>query len=367
MVRMYNCHMLLDTGFEKNLLENLSTAVVVLDKDLRISYVNHAAQAFLEQSQNRLLAFPIQQFLQHSSIDYSRLKETLDSGDGFSDSEVQLSFTDGRYLLADITVNALESSSGEPILLLEIKKIDQQKRISQESQQWAQQQAARDLIRGLAHEIKNPLGGIRGAAQLLEKELDSEEKREFTQMIVEQSDRLRKLVDKLLGPNSLPNQDWHNVHRVLEQVRTLVNIETDYSVEINRDYDPSIPDLWIDSDMMQQAVLNIVRNSIQAIQECDRPGRIDIFTRIERQMTIHGARHPLVAQIKIIDNGPGIPEEIKDTLFYPMVTGKQDGTGLGLSIAQQLVDYHKGKIEVDSWPGHTEFTLYIPISKKEPN
>ncbi len=359
--------MLLNTGFEKNLLENLSTAILVLDEELRIAYVNHAAQAFLEQSHNRLLAFPIQQFLLHSSIDFNRLKETLTSGDGFSDSEVQLAFTDGRYLSADVTVNAIEQTTGERLLLLEIKKIDQQKRISQESQQWAQQQAARELIRGLAHEIKNPLGGIRGAAQLLEKELDSLEKKEFTQMIVEQSDRLRKLVDRLLGPNSLPNQDWCNVHKVLEQVRTLVSIESDYSVEIVRDYDPSIPDLWIDSDMMQQAVLNIVRNSVQAIQDEDKPGRIDIFTRIERQMTIHGVRHPLVAQIKIIDNGPGIPDEIKDTLFYPMVTGKKDGTGLGLSIAQQLVDYHKGKIEVESWPGHTEFTLYIPISKKEAN
>lgn len=365
MVRVYNWFMLLNTGAEKLLLENLSTAIMVLDSNLRISYVNHAAQAFLEQSHNRLLAFPLRQFLQHASIDLKRLEQTLESGEGFSDSEVQLAFVDGRYLLADITVTCVEQSN-ERALLLEIRKIDQQKRISQESQQWAQQQAARDLIRGLAHEIKNPLGGIRGAAQLLEKELGDPGKEEFTQMIIEQSDRLRKLVDRLLGPNALPHQDWQNVHRVLEKVRSLVSVETDYAIEIIRDYDPSIPDIWIDADMMLQAILNIVRNSIQAIQEGGKPGKIELSTRIERRMTIHGERYPLVAQIKIVDNGPGIPEGIKDTLFYPMVTGKKDGTGLGLSIAQQLVDHHKGKIEVESWPGHTEFTLYIPIDKKEP-
>lgn len=357
--------MLLNTGSEKLLLENLSTALLVLDAKLRITYVNHAAQAFLEQSHNRLLAFPLGQFLQNASIDLQRLEETLRTGEGFSDSEVQVAFVDGRYLLADVTVTCIDQS-GARALLLEIRKIDQQKRISQESQQWAQQQAARDLIRGLAHEIKNPLGGIRGAAQLLEKELDGEDKKEFTQMIIEQSDRLRKLVDRLLGPNALPNQHWQNVHRVMEKVRSLVGVETDYAIEIFRDYDPSIPDLWIDADMMLQAILNIVRNSVQAIQETDIKGRIELSTRIERRMTIHGKLYPLVAQIKIVDNGPGIPEGIKDTLFYPMVTGKKDGTGLGLSIAQQLVDHHKGKIEVDSWPGHTEFTLYIPIDKKEP-
>lgn len=362
---MYNATMIINIGLDKNLLDNLSTSIVVVDAQLKIVYVNHSAQAMLEHSINQLLAFPVQQFISESSIDFQRLKDTLSSGDGFSDSEVHMAFNDGRYILADVTVTSFELD-GQKALLIEVKKIDQQNRISKESQRWAQQQAARDLVRGLAHEIKNPLGGIRGAAQLLEKQLQSPDTVEFTQMIIEQSDRLRTLVDRLLGPNSRPTFNWHNVHQVLEKVRALVEFDDSHNFTVIRDYDPSIPDMWLDEDMIQQAVLNITRNSIQALSEKEGKGKIEIITRIERQMTIHGERFPLVAFIKIIDNGPGIPEEIRDTIFYPMVTGKQHGTGLGLSIAQTLIGHHRGKIDVESWPGHTEFIIYLPIDKKEP-
>lgn len=357
--------MLINFGLDKNLLDNLSTSVVVVDAQLKIIYVNHSAQAMMEQSINQLLAFPIQQFISESSMDFTRLSETISTNDGFSDSEVHLAFNDGRYILADLTVTSIELD-GQNALLIEIKKIDQQNRISKESQRYAQQQAARDLVRGLAHEIKNPLGGIRGAAQLLEKQLQSPDTVEFTQMIIEQSDRLRTLVDRLLGPNSRPTFGWYNVHEILEKVRALVEFDESHDFALVRDYDPSIPDMWLDQDMIQQAVLNITRNSIQALSEVDGQGKIEIITRIERQMTIHGVRFPLVAVVKIIDNGPGVPKEIRDTIFYPMVTGKQHGTGLGLSIAQTLIGHHRGKIDVESWPGHTEFIIYLPIDKKEP-
>lgn len=356
--------MLFNRGLE-NLLDNLSTAILVVDEQLHIVYANLSAQTLLEQSLNQLLGLPFREYLNNPNLDFSRFRQTLESGEGFSDNEVQLLFGDGRYATADISVSCFEQE-GTRVLSVEIKKIDQQKRISQESQQWAQQQAARDLIRGLAHEIKNPLGGIRGAAQLLEKELDNPELHEFTQMVIDQSDRLRNLVDRLLGPNSPPNFKWHNVHQVLEKVRTLVALDSSHNVEVVRDYDPSIPDMWLDEDMIQQAVLNIVRNSLQALHEHSENGQITLITRIERQMTIHGVRYPLAAQIRIVDNGPGIPDNLKDTLFYPMVTSKQDGNGLGLSISQTLIDHHRGKIEVESWPGHTEFILYLPIDKKEP-
>ncbi len=346
------------------MLESLTTAVMVVDKHLRFSYANLAAQSILERSNKQLIGAELNQFIEHSSLAFSRMQLALETAQGFSDSEVLLSFSDGRHAMVDVSVNSItwEDSSA---LLVEIKLIDQQKRISQESQQWAQQQAARELIRGLAHEIKNPLGGVRGAAQLLEKTLPDESMKEFTQVIIEQSDRLSNLVDRLLGPNSPPNFQWHNVHRVLEKICTLVTLDAAHNFEVIRDYDPSIPDIWLDQDMLQQAVLNIVRNSIQALEEHKVQGQITVVSRIKRQRTIHGVQHPLVAQIKIIDNGPGIPPEIKDTLFYPMVTSKQNGTGLGLSIAQTLVDHHRGKIEVESWPGHTEFKIYLPIDKKE--
>ncbi|GAB3013995.1 nitrogen regulation protein NR(II) [Bowmanella dokdonensis] len=344
------------------LIGNLSIALLLLDESLRVQFANPAAESFFEQSRNQLEGQELRRLFLQSSLETERLRSALEFRQSFSDSEVQVTFADGRHSLAEITVTSLEQQ-GSPRLLVEFKKIDNLRRISQENQQWAQQQAARDLVRGLAHEIKNPLGGLRGAAQLLEKQLKEPELQEFTRLIIEQADRLRNLVDRLLGPNKPPNFQWHNLHRVLEKIRTLLSLDEIAEVELVRDYDPSIPDLWIDDEKIQQAVLNIARNAVQVLEG---KGVIRFITRIERQVTIHGKRYPLCAQIRIIDDGPGIPERLKDTLFYPMVTGKQDGTGLGLSIAQNLIDHHRGKIEVESWPGHTEFTIYLPIDKKEP-
>ena len=349
----------------ENVLDNLSAAVILLDGELNVRQANHAAQAMLERSLNLLLGCSIDQLITHSSLDFARFKHSMQHGEGYSDSDVQLTFSDGRHTQADVTVTCLNDTLGLR-LLLEIRLIKRQKKISQETQQWAQQQAARELVRGLAHEIKNPLGGIRGAAQLLEKKLPSKELREFTSMIIEQSDRLTTLVDRLLGPNSRPNFQWHNIHQILEKVCTLISLDLSHNITIVRDYDPSIPDMHLDQDMLQQASLNIVRNAVQALTEHKQAqGEIKIITRIERQVTIHGVRFPLCVKIQVIDNGPGVPIKLKDTLFYPMVTGKKQGTGLGLSIAQTLIDHHRGKIEVETWPGHTEFVLYLPIDKKE--
>ena len=348
----------------EHLLNSLNTALVMVDSQLIIVYANHAGEALFETGTKRLCGHPLEDFFIPSTIETSRLQAAIRRGEDFTENEIRLSFRDGRNVMVDLTVTNIQTSNGAR-LLFEVKKIDQQKRISRENLQNAQHYAARELVRGLAHEIKNPLGGIRGAAQLLEKEL-SEEHKEFTQMIIEQSDRLRSLVDRLLGPNSLPNLQWCNVHEALEQVRNLMRVDSDTPITIIRDYDPSIPQLLIDSDMIQQAVLNIVRNSIQALTESNTPDpQIRLVTRVERQMTIQTQRHPLVAKITIIDNGPGIPTEIKDTLFYPMVSSKQNGSGLGLSISQTLINHHGGKIDVESHPGHTEFVIYIPIKSKE--
>lgn len=349
----------------QNLLDNLNTALVVIDPDLHIVYANHAGQALFETGTKQLYGHPLYDFFIPGAIDKTRLRAAIRRGEDFTENEVRLIFKEERVVLADLTVTNLRTEVG-PRLLFEVKKIDQQKRISRENQQYAQHFAARELVRGLAHEIKNPLGGIRGAAQLLEKELASDDQKEFTQMIIEQSDRLRNLVDRLLGPNSLPRFKSCNLHQALEKVRSLVNADTSRAISIVRDYDPSIPDVCIDQEMIQQAVLNIVRNGVQALHESRTPfPQIKLVTRVERQMTIHGKRHPLVAVLKIIDNGPGIPAEIRDTLFYPMVSTKDNGSGLGLSIAQTLINHHDGKIDVDSRPGHTEFLLYLPIDRKE--
>ena len=346
------------------LINSLNTALVMVDSKLVIVYANHAGEALFETGRKQLVGHPLPEFFLPGTIETTRLKAAIRKGEDFTENEIKLAFRDNRYVSADLTVTNIQID-GAPRLLFEVKKIDQQKRISRENLQNAQHYAARELVRGLAHEIKNPLGGIRGAAQLLEKEL-SDEHKEFTRMIIEQSDRLRSLVDRLLGPNSLPRFEWSNVHQALEKVRSLMRVDSENPITMVRDYDPSIPPLMLDPDMIQQAVLNIVRNSVQALHESNTPHpEIRLVTRIERQMTIQTKRHPLVAKIKIVDNGPGIPAEIKDTLFYPMVTSKQNGSGLGLSISQTLINHHGGKIDVDSYPGHTEFVIYIPINRKE--
>jgi two-component system nitrogen regulation sensor histidine kinase GlnL len=250
-------------------------------------------------------------------------------------------------------------------MVLEVRQIDKQRKITQETQQHAQQQAAKELVRGLAHEIKNPLGGIRGAAQLLQKELATDDQKEFTQMIIEQSDRLRNLVDRLLGPNSVPQKRWQNIHEVIEKVRSVIDVDVSHNIDVRRDYDPSLPDLMIDQDMIQQVLLNIARNSMQALKSAQTDnGQITFRTRIERQIVIQQKQYPIVLVISIIDNGPGIPPALKDTLFYPMVTSKSNGSGLGLSIAQTLAEHHNGKIDVESFVGHTEFKIYLPITKR---
>lgn len=345
------------------LTDNLNTAVVVINEQFNIVYCNFAGQRLFERSLNQIINSDLRDYFFNRVIEEERLLKALHSGEEFTENEVQLCFKDKRYVLVDLTVTGYASDESS-YLIFEVRCIDNQKRISKENLQHAQQNAARELIRGLAHEIKNPLGGIRGAAQLLGKTLINVEHNEYTEMIIEQADRLRNLVDRLLGPNTLPQFALANLHQALEQVRTLVSADAQYPVLVTRDYDPSIPDLMIDSEMIQQAVLNIVRNAQQAMHEAKTPDpEITICTRIERQMMIHGKHFSLCAQVKITDNGPGIPKALQDTLFYPMITSKREGSGLGLSISQTLIDHHDGKIEVDSHNGFTEFTIYIPIKQ----
>jgi two-component system nitrogen regulation sensor histidine kinase GlnL len=342
----------------------LKTVVIIMDEHFDILYVNDAALALLETGLKQIHDRKFYEFFIEDGIERATFEDALRNREDFSETEVQLCFKDGRCVLTDITATCFDIDD-QRLMLLEIRQIDKQKKITQETQQHAQQQAARELVRGLAHEIKNPLGGIRGAAQLLEKELTNPNHKEFTQMIVDQSDRLRSLVDRLLGPNSLPQLKWVNIHEIIEKVRSVIELDISHNIAFARDYDVSIPDMYVDPDMVQQALLNIARNSMQALMSSETPEAcITLKTRIERQSVIKGKRHGLCALISIIDNGPGIPRELKDTVFYPMVTSKQNGNGLGLSIAQTLTDHHNGKIDVESYPGYTEFTLYLPIEKR---
>jgi two-component system nitrogen regulation sensor histidine kinase GlnL len=336
------------------ILNSLINSILVLDNTLAVHYANPAAQQLLSQSSRKLFGTPLPELLGYFSLNIDLMRESLNEGHGFTDNEVTL-VVDGRAHILSLTVQRLP----EGYFLMELAPMDNQRRLSQEQIQHAQQVAARDLVRGLAHEIKNPLGGLRGAAQLLAKALPDPSLLEYTKVIIEQADRLRNLVDRLLGPQQPGMHVTQSIHQVAERVYQLVALEKPDNVTLLRDYDPSLPELAHDPDQMEQVLLNITRNSLQALGE--NGGTITIRTRTAFQLTLQGVRYRLAARIDIEDDGPGVPAALQDTLFYPMVSGREGGTGLGLSIARSLVDQNSGKIEFNSWPGHTEFSVYLPI------
>jgi len=346
-------------SYQQSLANQLVTAVIILNEKLTIVYVNPAAEALLNRSLYRLYATESEVIFANTSINNARLQQLLTTGQEFTDNEIVIELNENHRFTAEITASSVEFERA-PHVLLELKQIDQQKQISLEVFQYQQWLAARDLIKGLAHEIKNPLGGLRGAAQLLSKELNDEQQ-EYTSMIIEQADRLTNLVDRLLGPNQLPQIQAHNIHGILEKVCQLISYSNEQNINLLRDYDPSLPAVECDQEKLQQAVLNIVNNAIQAI---DKKHNITLRTRIASNKTIHGKRIKLAVQISVIDNGPGIPSTIQDTLFYPMVSGRANGTGLGLSISQTLINQHHGKLSCHSRPGHTEFTILLPLIQK---
>ncbi|MEI6895143.1 MAG: nitrogen regulation protein NR(II) [Colwellia sp.] len=348
--------------YQQSLANQLVTAVIILNEDLAIVYANSAAEALLNKSLYRLYNTDSEIIFANTSINASRLEQLLATGQEFTDSDILIKLSESHRFTAEVTASSVEFNKS-PHVLLELKQIDQQKKISLEVFQHQQWLAARDLIKGLAHEIKNPLGGLRGAAQLLSKVV-SNEQQEYTSMIIEQADRLTNLVDRLLGPNQLPQIQAQNIHGILEKVCQLVSYSNEQKIHLIRDYDPSIPPVECDQEKLQQAVLNIVNNAIQAISDTDT---ITLKTRIASNTTINGKRIKLAVLISIIDNGPGIPNHIQDTLFYPMVSGRSNGTGLGLSISQTLINQHQGKLSCHSRLGYTEFTILLPLKQQPLN
>ncbi len=249
-------------------------------------------------------------------------------------------------------------------LVVELLPLEQQARQEREERLIDQAQANKELIRNLAHEIKNPLGGIRGAAQLLQMELDSRELIEYTQVIIHEADRLQSLVDRLLAPHRRAQVVGDvNIHEVCERVRALIVAEFPKGLKVVRDYDTSIPEFRGDREQLIQAVLNIAHNASHALRERIEQGDAQIVfrTRVARQVTFGKQRYRLALELHVIDNGPGVPEEIKDRIFYPLVSGRDGGSGLGLTLAQTFVQQHHGLIECDSEPGRTDFKMLIPL------
>lgn len=338
----------------------LSTAVIVLDKSLLIMHMNIAAENLFSQSRERILRKPYT-FLFSNNMVKDHLQSVLNNHESQVLRGCDLKGTSHQDITVDCVANPFFKSGKFIGIVLELYRIDYQLRIAREEQLLAQQKATQMLVRGMAHEIKNPLGGLRGAAQLLDSELQSDELKEYTHIIISEADRLQNLVDRMLGSRQPTKNESVNIHEVLERVRKLIKADIPAAVNLRFDYDPSIPELNADKDNLIQIIFNIAGNALKAVGDS---GNIVFKTRVLRNFTINQKQHRLALKLEIIDDGKGVPEDIRDKLFYPMISGSAQGTGLGLSIAQSLANRHHGVIEFKSKPGKTKFILLLPITQQ---
>lgn len=346
-------------GLARCMLENLTTGVLLFDAGLRLLAMNPAAEVLLGLSAGKLVGAEAAGIFGAAEEAGAEFVQGLASGLPFTKRELHLRLGSGHAVLVDCTVTPVEDAAVEGAVLIELVQVDQHKRITHDEQMAAQGESVRALLRGLAHEIRNPLSGLRGAAQLLEQEVHDAGVREYTDVIIREADRLQRLLDRMLGPRALPRLRCLNVHEVTERVRTLIQAEAPPGLAVVADYDPSLPAIHADAEMLIQATLNLARNAVQALAG---QGRLTLRTRVHRQLTIGQRRHRLVVAIDVCDDGPGVAAELRELLFYPMVSGRAEGSGLGLSIAQSIVKQHGGVIEWHSEPGDTTFSLLLPLA-----
>lgn len=342
------------------LVDALSTAILVIDPDLRITRVNAAAESLLALSAAKLVGRTLGEVFTNG-CDFIRLvSRALEDRRSFTERDLALTPMNLRRVIVDCTVSPWSPSrDAAEEVVIELSGVERHQRIQLEENILLQTQVTTALMRGLAHEIKNPLGGIRGAAQLLERELEDRRQAEYTQIIIGEADRLRTLVDRMLGPRGSLEKRVVNIHEILEHVCQLVEAEHSGEVVIERDYDPSLPQLKADRDQLVQAFLNLVHNAVQATP--DASDRIILRSRAQRKFTIGETVHRLVMRIDVIDTGTGVAPEIADSIFFPMVSGHADGTGLGLPLAQSLINRQGGLIGFRSEPGRTDFSVWLPI------
>ncbi len=351
----------------KKILDNLNEAILLFSNELILTYINSAGEILFADSAKHLTGYSAKKLFKSSNSSlFNNIKHCLNLQEPLVDRELPLNRINQTLTVYFSATPILEKGELNGIVV-ELQQVDRHLRITKEEQLLAQQNTSRMLVRGLAHEIKNPLGGLRGAAQLLDQELDDPELKEYTQIIIAESDRLQGLMDKMLGPNNPAHKSWLNIHEALERVRQLVSAENINNIKLIVDYDPSIPEIFADKNQLIQAILNIVRNAVQAIQSGQGQGQIILKTRIQRHMTLSRRLYKLTAKIDIIDNGPGIDPELMGEIFYPMITSRAEGTGLGLSIAQSLINQHNGLIECNSEPGRTVFSIYLPLENDHAN
>lgn len=350
------------TFMPNSVMEQLSVGILLFNEKNALVYINNAAEELLDISERKAIGAKAENLFKTARFDINKVfQRSRQLGSKVTEHLVPIGHPVGTKRSVSLSATPLSNNSNddEEELLVEIVDFNYYLQIDHDEKLLAQNELATNMLRGLAHEIKNPLGGIRGAAQLLSKELNGDFS-DYIHVIIEEADRLRTLVDRMLGSSELPNHQYINIHVILERVRQLVEAEVNEKVIIRADYDPSLPDIKADKDQLIQALLNVVRNATQAVQD---GGEIILRTRIHRNFTIGDETRKLAVKIDVIDDGPGIEKEMQTKIFYPMVTGRTEGTGLGLSIAQTNVQRHSGIIEVASEPGYTVFSTILPLEK----
>ena len=349
------------------LLDAINTALVFIDTQKSILHMNAAAELMMGVCRTMAVGKSIFQAMPCCVMIEQQIDKSIETQRIYSERDLEIQFRPQNKITLDCVISPVyEDELETKYLVIELNQVDRRLKISREGHLLSQNEGARDLLRGVAHEIKNPLGGIRGAAQLLSAELENDQYKEYTDVIINEVDRLQDLLDRMLGPRQLPKMTRINIHAPLDHVRRLVSAEAGPEVQVKTDYDPSLPEIEADRDMLQQAFLNLATNALHAVRGLDGASMM-IRTRSERQFTIGNTRHRLVLKVEFIDSGPGIPPDMRETVFLPMVTTKPEGTGLGLPIAQSLIQRHGGLVEYDTCNDSSCFIVYLPVEPLDAN
>jgi two-component system, NtrC family, nitrogen regulation sensor histidine kinase GlnL len=348
-------------------LDLLATAVMLVDEAGYVRYMNPAAENLFGLSTRSAEGAHLESVFKESYVLTAAVGYAREHNCSYSEHGLSLSANGHAVVHLSCTVTPVDFELCFPgeSFLFEFRHTEQEVKIAREERMLDQSEANRELIRNLAHEIKNPLGGIRGAAQLLDRELERPALHEYTQVIMKEADRLQLLMDRLLTPHRLPHPSQVNIHEVLERVRSVILAEFS-GITLRRDYDTSLPSIEGDREQLIQAMLNIARNAAQAIASNPRQearGEIRLCTRVARQVTLARKRYRHAIDVRIVDNGPGIPDAIRERIFYPLVSGRDGGSGLGLTLAQNFVSQHHGTITFESRPGKTFFSILLPLKE----
>ena len=340
------------------IIDHLATSVLLFDENLHLVSINSAGESLLSMSSKRILGLTPEKIWPDATFFSDMIRKSFQFVRTRIERGVEMDLINRDSVKVDCIFTPIVINDETKEIIVELVGVDTFVREMQEFNHQTVQKVAKESVQGMAHEIKNPLGGIRGAAQLMEKELDDESLFEYTKIIINESDRLRNFLDRMMAANTHPVRTDTNIHEIIEYVISIIRVESSRNLNIEKDYDPSIPTTNADREQLIQAVLNLLRNAVQATTDDER---ILLKTRIQRQITIQNKLNKLAIQLDIIDNGPGIPAEIESGAFYPMVTGHAEGTGLGLSIAQQLIQSHGGIINYDRKDNNTYFSILLPI------